>query len=134
MAQGKQIELAVITPEREVLEATAESVVVPSHDGELGVLNQRAPLMCELGIGQLRYEAAGRERRVFIDGGFAQVFENRVTVLTKRAVPAEDVTSEVVDEAARSVAEQTGTGPEEVLDRERAQRRLSVLRAMQRSE
>jgi F-type H+-transporting ATPase subunit epsilon len=133
MADSKAISLAVITPERQVLEQTVEAVVLPAHDGELGVLRDRAALMCELGIGQLRYTDSGRTQRLFIDGGFAQVFDNHVIVLTSRALPAEQVTAEVVAAAGRAVDEQQGHKEEERLARERAQRRLSVLRNLLRT-
>jgi F-type H+-transporting ATPase subunit epsilon len=128
MAPGNDIHLLVITPERQVLEQPVDSVVIPAHDGELGVLRNRAALMCELGIGQLRYTAADRTRRMFIDGGFAQVLDNQVTVLTNQALTNEAVTAEVVAAATRALDEQQGHDEESLLAREQAQRRLSVLR------
>ncbi len=128
MAPRNDIHLLVITPERQVLEQPVDSVIIPVHDGELGVLRNRAALMCELGIGQLRYAAGGRMQRMFIDGGFAQVLDNQVTVLTNHALPDEAVTAEVVAAATRAVDEQRGHDEEGVLAREQAQRRLSVLR------
>ena len=130
MADSQPIDLLVITPERQVLEASADAVVIPAHDGELGVLRDRAPVLCELGIGQLRYTQAGVPRRVFIDGGFAQVIENHVTVLTSRALPADQITKEVVAAAERAVEEHTGLDAESRDARERAHKRLSVLRSM----
>jgi F-type H+-transporting ATPase subunit epsilon len=127
MAQAKNIALTVITPERQVLEAQAEAVVIPAHDGELGVLRDRAALMCELGIGQLRYTQANQTRRLFIDGGFAQVFDNHVTVLTSQALPAELVTGEVLAAAEKDAGAPAGPARE---THERAQRRLSALRRL----
>ncbi len=113
----------MITPEQKVLETRAESAVIPAHDGELGILYNRAPLMCELGIGQLRYRAEGRTHRVFIDGGFAQVFRNRVTVLSDRALTADQIDSETIDAFARQ-AEAPGLTPGQ---RALARRRLSAV-------
>lgn len=131
MAKSKQVDIAVITPDRKVLETVADQVILPAHDGELGVLNLRAPLMCELGIGQLRYASGGTARRVFIDGGFAQVLENRVTVLTSRAVPADEITPDVVQEAQRAADAHEGTDPDTQAARQRDQRRVRVLRHLQ---
>jgi F-type H+-transporting ATPase subunit epsilon len=127
MATSSDIHFVIITPERQVLEDTARSVVFTAHDGELGVLSGRAPLMTELGIGQVRYDAAGRTRRIFIDGGFAQVYDNNVTILTQWAVPVEQITDDVLTEAQREAEAAVGvkTEPEA---RMQAQRRLSVLR------
>lgn len=123
--------LTVITPEQQVLETPAESVVLPAHDGELGVLPQRAPLMCELGIGQLRYTQGATGRRLFIDGGFAQVFDDHVTVLTSRALPAEQVTPAVIASEEQQLRQLTGHTPEARQQYERVQRRVSVLRDLQ---
>ncbi|MFQ5805711.1 MAG: ATP synthase F1 subunit epsilon [Phycisphaerae bacterium] len=131
MAKGKTVKLVVVTPERQVLEETAEAVVIPAHDGELGILPDRAPLMCELGIGQMRYRRDGATRRLFIDGGFAQVLDNNVTVLTEHAAPAEEISDEMVAEAEHSAAELPGKTLEEVEARRRAKRRASVLRNLQ---
>ncbi|GJQ25726.1 MAG: ATP synthase epsilon chain [Phycisphaerae bacterium] len=93
----------VITPERQVLETDAVSVVLPAHDGLVGVLDQRAPLLCELGTGILRVETdAGKSQQVFVDGGFAQVLKNEVTILTERAALAENITA---DQARKALEE-----------------------------
>jgi F-type H+-transporting ATPase subunit epsilon len=131
MAKSKDLILTVITPERQVLDETTTSVVLPAHDGELGVLRNRAPLMAELGVGQLRYTHDGRTRRMFIDGGFTQVLDNRVTVLTPQALPAEEITAEVVA-AAQSAVGQADAAPS-ADERRLARRRLSVLRALRPS-
>ncbi len=130
MASAKDLTLVVITPERELLNLTTDSVVLPAHDGELGVLRDRAPLMCELGVGQVRYHADGRTKRVVIDGGFAKVANNKVSVLTNRAVPAEDVTDAVLkaEEAAVAQLERNAGADRPAL--ERARRRLTALRAV----
>lgn len=130
MAKQESIHFVVVTPEREVLQASTDSVVVPAHDGELGILPGRASLMCELGIGQLRYQHEGRMRRLFIDGGFAQVHDDEVTVLTERALEPERVTPDVISEiehAAGDIDSRTIAGIEA---RGKAHRRASVLRQM----
>lgn len=133
MAGPKDITLTVITPEKQVLSTTTAEVVIPAHDGEIGVLNLRAPLVCELGIGQLRYGAGGQVQRLFIDGGFAQVLENSVTVLTSRALPADQITPDVLAAAQQAVTDQGGYEEEVRLARARAQQRLSVLQRMKRA-
>lgn len=130
MAKSTEIHLIVITPERQVLDESASSVVFAAHDGELGVLHNRAPLMCELGIGQLRYESGGQTRRLYIDGGFAQVHENTVTVLTQRAMPVEEVTPQTVTAAEHALNALRGTDPETLEARRLAQQRLRVLRGL----
>jgi F-type H+-transporting ATPase subunit epsilon len=131
MAKDKTLNLVVVTPERQVLEDTADSIVIPAHDGELGILSDRAPLMCELGIGQMRYRKGGASHRLFIDGGFAQVYADNVTVLTEHAAKAEDITKEMVTTAEQAVSESPTNTLEEVEARSQAARRLSVMRRLQ---
>ncbi len=129
MAKG-HIEFVVITPERRVLKESTDSLVFSAHDGEIGLLPGRAPLMCELGIGQLRYSAGGQTRRLFIDGGFAQVRDNQVSILTQQAVPAEAITPELISAAEQALQQVQGTDPAAVDAREKAQQRLRVLREL----
>jgi F-type H+-transporting ATPase subunit epsilon len=92
---GKAVKCVVVTPERSLLDETADFVALPMYDGELGVLPGRAPLIGRLGCGELRIRRGGVTRRFFVDGGFAQVRNDVVTVLTARALKAEEI-----DEAA----------------------------------
>lgn len=130
MSDKNGINVVVITPEQEALNQQTDSVVIPAHDGELGVLEGRAPLMCELGIGQLRYQDGGATKRMFIDGGFAQVHDDQVTVLTNRAVAAGSVTQEMVSEAEASAIAIEGSDPDSMEEKSRAKRRVSALREM----
>jgi F-type H+-transporting ATPase subunit epsilon len=79
------LQVSVISPERVIFEGMAESVVVPAWDGELGILRGHAPLMALLGTGQIRIRNGGRTERFQISGGFLQVVNNRVSVLSERA-------------------------------------------------
>lgn len=128
MSRIEPIQFAVITPEREVAAGSAESIVLPVHDGELGVLAGRAPLMCELGVGVLRYTHDRRVHRVFIDGGFAQVFDDVVTVLTPDAVAAGQLPPERVAEADRAASHAPSTGRGALDARTRLRRRAAALR------
>lgn len=85
------IQCVVVTPEKIVLDEVVEFVALPLYDGELGVLHGRAPLIGRLGFGELRIQSGGLVRRYFVDGGFAQVRDDVVTVLTNRAIPAAQV-------------------------------------------
>ncbi len=81
-----QLTVSVISPERVLYEGTASSVTVPAFDGELGILPSHAPLMSLLGEGTLRVEGTdGQSRRFSVAGGFLQVVDNAVRVVTERA-------------------------------------------------
>ena len=75
--------VTVISPEAILFEGTTESVVAPAFDGELGILTGHAPMMTLLGKGTLRI--GGSDRRYAIEGGFLQVVDNQVRIVTERA-------------------------------------------------
>jgi F-type H+-transporting ATPase subunit epsilon len=99
MATAKTFQLSVVTPERLVLESEATFVVFPAHDGEMGVLINRAALVCKMGIGILRVETPAERHVMFVDGGFAQVLDNRLTILTQQARYAKDLDVDAASEA-----------------------------------
>ena len=88
---SRPLQCIVVTPERAVLDEPADFVALPMYDGELGILPGRAPLIGRLGYGELRIRHGETTRRFFVDGGFAQVRNNVVTVLTPRAVRGEEI-------------------------------------------
>lgn len=90
MASGKTFNCSVVTPEQAVLECEATFVALPAHDGEIGILFNRAPLLCRLGSGQLRVESAEEKRVLYVAGGFAEMVANRLTILTEEATYPEE--------------------------------------------
>ena len=82
------LKVSVISPESVLFEGEAQSVVAPAFDGEVGILENHAPLMTLLGKGELRLGGGGADRRFTIDGGFLQVVDNVVRVVTEGATPA----------------------------------------------
>jgi F-type H+-transporting ATPase subunit epsilon len=80
-----RLKVAVISPERTVYEGEADQVVVPAWDGEIGILRGHSPLLILLGKGTLRVTTGGAEQRFDVEGGFMQVAEDVVTVLSERA-------------------------------------------------
>ncbi|HXE34698.1 MAG TPA: F0F1 ATP synthase subunit epsilon [Verrucomicrobiae bacterium] len=87
------IELVIVTPERQLLRESVAEAVLPGAEGELGILPGHAPLITELGIGELRYRGAGGKEEVHlaIIRGFAEVLQERVTVLAETAELAEEI-------------------------------------------
>ncbi len=83
----KKLQVVVVTQEKTLLDELAEYVSLPLYDGELGVLPGRSPLIGRLGYGELRTRLGEEVRRYFVDGGFAQIRDDVVTLLTSRALP-----------------------------------------------
>lgn len=80
------LHVSVISPEGSVYEGDAASVIAPAYDGEVGILTGHAPMMTLLGRGDLLVRAdAGGESRFTIEGGFLQVLENQVRIVTERS-------------------------------------------------
>jgi F-type H+-transporting ATPase subunit epsilon len=84
---AKTFHCTVITPERPVLERQATFVAFPAFDGEMGVLPQRAPILAKLGAGELRVESPEGDAAYFVNGGFAQMVDDKLTLLTEEAKP-----------------------------------------------
>ena len=85
---GTGLRVSVITPEATVYEGDADQVVAPAYNGSLGILRGHAPLMALLGTGTLRIEHGGKSTSYTVSGGFLQVVDNTVTVLSERASQA----------------------------------------------
>jgi len=102
----ESIELIVVTPERQLLRESVVEVVIPGLDGELGILPGHAPLITELGIGEMRYRTATSSQPILlaIIRGFAEVLPDRVTLLAETAERAEEIDLARA-EAAKSRAE-----------------------------
>jgi F-type H+-transporting ATPase subunit epsilon len=82
------LKVFVISPEASLFEGEASSVVAPAFDGEVGVLTGHAPMMTLLGKGELVVSGGGEPRRFTVEGGFMQVLNNEVRVVTERGSQA----------------------------------------------
>lgn len=82
------LKVSVISPESVLFEGDVTSVIAPAFDGEVGILENHAPMMTLLGKGSLRLGGSGGEKRFNIEGGFLQVVENMVRIVTERATAA----------------------------------------------
>ena len=78
------LKVSVISPESVLFEGETDSVVAPAYDGEVGILTGHAPLMALLGDGQLRLGGASG-KRFTVSGGFMQVLNDQVRVVTEKA-------------------------------------------------
>lgn len=87
-AGARGLRVVVISPEATVFEGEADSVVAPAWDGKLGILRGHAPLMALLGAGELTVARGGATERFHVEGGFLQVVDDVVTVLSERAAAA----------------------------------------------
>jgi F-type H+-transporting ATPase subunit epsilon len=115
------IELIVVTPERQLLQESVVEVTIPGLDGEFGILPGHAPMITELGIGELSYRTTTSSQPILlaIVSGFAEVLPDRVTLLAETAERAEEIDLERA-EAAKARAEQRLAASDPNIDWDRA--------------
>ena len=108
----ESIQLIVVTPERQLLRESVVEVTVPGLDGQLGILPGHAPLMTELGIGELSYRTSMSSQPVVLAviSGFAEVLGDRVTVLAETAERAEEIDRARTEEAKARAEKRLAAG------------------------
>jgi F-type H+-transporting ATPase subunit epsilon len=119
----------VVTPEKQALDETVTQVILPSHDGLVGILTGHAPMLVKLGAGPLQLDLAGGQRRYyFVEGGVAQIKDYRLTIITNQAIPADEID---VESARAEQAEATARQPTDDKSREERQRQIRSAAAKQ---
>ena len=122
MADSLQLE--IVTPERLVEKDTVSEVQIPGKDGYFGILPGHAPLITELGVGEIRYRGDGMEYRLAVAWGFAEVLPNKVTILAETAERANEID---LDRArkAKAAAEQRLHNADEEAETDKALNQLA---------
>ncbi|HVX62171.1 MAG TPA: ATP synthase F1 subunit epsilon [Pirellulales bacterium] len=120
-AHDGHLRLMVVTPEMTLLDELAEFVALPLFDGEIGIAPKHSPMIGRLGFGEMRVTTEGRVRRYYLDGGFVQVVDNVVSVLTNRALPAAQLDPAVAMEQLESARRRPANTPELMTIRDRAE-------------
>ncbi|MGQ0538035.1 MAG: ATP synthase F1 subunit epsilon [Gemmatimonadaceae bacterium] len=81
------LHVSVISPEKMLFDGEVDSLYAPAFDGEVGILPHHAPMLTLLGKGTLRLGAGGSAGKFAIEGGFLQVADNEVRLVTEHAAP-----------------------------------------------
>jgi F-type H+-transporting ATPase subunit epsilon len=129
MALPEKIHLEIVTPEKQLFSGAVDSVTVPSTTGYLGILPGHAPLLAELGIGEISYEIGDRTEYLFCSWGFLEVLPDRVVLLAQAAELASDIDVKRAEEA-KARAEKVLSSKDPNIDFERAE--LAMMRAVSR--
>ena len=124
-----KLAFALVSPERELFNGDVDHVVVPGSEGEFGVSPNHAPVMSVIKPGALRVIDAGAERRIFVNGGFADVTPDGLTVLAEDAVDLADINPAELEQELKDATEDLRDANSEV-KREAAQRVLARLEAI----
>lgn len=124
--------LQIVTPEKEVYSQKVNSVVLPTQEGEIGILPGHIPLLTLLAAGELQVtKEKGELEFLAVDKGFAEIQGDQVTVLTEAAIDIQSIDLSEVEEAQRRAeaaleeAENSDMDPEEI-ERLEAQIRFSI--------
>jgi F-type H+-transporting ATPase subunit epsilon len=129
-----KVSFRLVMPERELLAAEADMVVVPGSEGDFGVLHGHAPLISTVRPGVLEVLQGNKvEQRFIVVGGFAEVTSERCTVLADEAMPFEQVTAEQLAERERA-AERDLTDAATEAENATARRDLAVAKDLRRAQ
>ena len=123
------IRCVVVTPEETVLDGEASFVALPLFDGEIGIGLGHSPMIGRLGFGEMRINTGSDTTRYYVDGGFVQVADNLVSVLTNRAIPSAEVDGDSAQEQLSEALGRKAAGEEQIALRDRS---LSQARAQLR--
>ena len=115
------LNLEIVTPEKKVLTETVDVVTVPTASGEVGILQNHAPLISALKPGILSYSKGGATERMVIAGGFLEVSADNVSVLADTAERADEIDVEAAKAERESVERELSAwkGTEEELETEK---------------
>jgi len=131
-ATGKKLRVVVVTPERAVVDAVVDHVAVPLYDGEIGILPGRQALVARLGAGELRLGTGDRAPGYFVSGGFVQVRDDVVTLLTTQAIPRHQLDRAKAQAALEKALADTSGTPDERTERADSARAMLRLAASNR--
>lgn len=118
----------LVTPQKQVLDEPLTYASIPAWDGQIGIAPGRAALLVKLGDGVLRLDFdGGKSRWFFLAGGFAQMKDNRLSLLTDEAVLADEIVREEVDKALEEATQLSAATLDQVEERRRRVSRARTL-------
>jgi F-type H+-transporting ATPase subunit epsilon len=89
---GNQLHVRLVTPDKVLVDQDADAVELPSKSGYMEVLYGHAPLLAELGVGEVRLHGGpGGDQKYFVEWGFVEVLPDRVTILAQNAIRPEEI-------------------------------------------
>ena len=116
-----EMKCLVVTPEETAVDEAVTFVALPLYDGEVGISENHAPMIGRMGYGELRLKCSdGKELRFYVDGGFVQVADNVVSVMTNRAIPAKDLKADEAEQTLKTASEMKANSDELFETRDKA--------------
>ena len=99
------LKLEIVPPAARVYSDTIDTVVIPTLDGEIGILPGHIPLLTQVDDGELRVTKAGKTEALVVGAGFAQVLGDKVSVLAESAIEEEQIDENAVEDALKRAEE-----------------------------
>jgi F-type H+-transporting ATPase subunit epsilon len=124
---SRKIQCSVLTPDRVLFEGQVDFAVVQAHDGEMGFLFNHAPLVAELGTGEVRLRAADQANYLMVEGGFVEIRENELIVLAESAFKKEELVKDLIDKKIKEIS--SAEKPAEIRERITMDLELKKLKA-----
>ena len=93
-----KLNFSLVSPERELFSGTVDQVDVPGTEGDLGIFPDHSPLMAAIRTDAITVYADGQKTQYFVQGGFADVTPEGLIILAERAIPMDEMSSDVIKE------------------------------------
>ena len=122
------LQLVVVTPESKVVETEADEVQLPGSEGYLGILPGHTPLITLLKTGVLSYRGGGRSGALAVSAGFAEIANDRVSVLADSAQDAAQIDAAGAERERAKAEEEMKTAGVDTLDQIRSRLELATAR------
>lgn len=123
------IQLEIVTPDRQVVHDSVDSVTIPGKGGYLGILPGHAPLLSELKVGEVIYTRGETKHYLAVSWGFAEVLPDRVILLVGTAERAEEIDLARAEQALGRAEERLKKFTDPTIDAERAREAYERARA-----
>lgn len=128
---AEKIQFELVSPSKLLVSSAVDMVVVPGTEGDFGALPRHAPVIATVRPGVIDIHDAGKvSNRIFVAGGFAEVNEERITVLAEEAIPVADLTAEQASERLKAAQEALADARTDA-EKAAAEKRVAIAVAMQ---
>src|SRR3954469_25340569 len=127
-------QLEIVTPDKRVVNDVADEAQVPAKGGYIGILPGHAPLIAELGVGEISYRNGAETKRLAVAWGFAEVLPTKVTILAETAERSEEIDVNRAQKAKQEAQQILQSTPAGTDDQKRAHAEAALERASTRLE
>ena len=101
----RKINCSILTPENILYEGEVGFAVVQAHNGEMGFLYNHAPLISELGVGEIRLRDEQLTQYLVVEGGIVEIRDNKMIILAENAYKKEDLNADEIEKKLKELRE-----------------------------